>query len=105
MQVKSLVTLSAIACLAIVSFVSSAEAQRRRYYEEGGYDHRYGPRGGCLSSNGINATLARGGLYPIALVGQGRGVLFMRVLANGRQRLIATVDGCTGQVLQTQGDY
>lgn len=103
MRAKSLVQLSAIACLAVTSFVTAAEAQRGwRYEDRGGY----GYRSGCLSSDGINDSLARRGLYPRALVGQSPDgqVLHMQVL-RGNQSLIATIDGCSGRILRMQNDY
>jgi hypothetical protein len=116
MNTKSLALLGAIASAAVVALTGSAEAQGRRYwqpdpgyqddYRGGGYrqEYRYAPRGRCVSSDGINNMLARGGLYPIALRGQDQQYLYMEVAAQGgRQRLIATVDRCTGQVVRTQG--
>ncbi len=102
MRAKSLVQLSAIAFLAVTSFVTSADAQRWRYDDRGDYGYR--PR--CLSSDGINDSLASRGLYPQALVGQspdGR-VLYMRVF-QGNQPMIATVEGCTGRILRMRGEY
>ncbi len=58
-----------------------------------------GPR--CLSSYGINESLARRGLYPLANVGgdpYGR-YIYMRV-ARGNEQFVVTVDGCTGQVMR-----
>jgi hypothetical protein len=102
MNAKSLAQLSAVACLAVVSVSTSADAQWRRYDDRG--DYGYAPRGRCLSSYGINASLARNGWYPEANVGQspdGR-VLYMRV-SQGPRKFIAYVDSCTGRILQMQG--
>lgn len=105
MSAKSLLQLGAIACLAVVSLATAAEAQWRRY-DDGYYGNYYGnrQRARCLSSDGINHSLARSGLYPHALVGQGPGVLYMRV-SRGPQYYVATVDGCTGRVIQMQPGY
>lgn len=95
MRAKCLASLSALACLVATSFATTAEAQ---YYGGGFYGG--GPRR-CLSSYGINDRLARSGYYPHALVGQspdGR-ILYMQV-SQGYRYLVATVDGCSGRILQ-----
>lgn len=112
MNARSSALLGMIACVAFVSVATSAHAQGRGYYYGEGYrygpgeGYRYGPPVRCLSSDGINDSLASRGLYPIALVGQSPDgqVLYMRV-SQGPQVFIATVDGCTGRVLRLQGAY
>lgn len=100
MHMKSFV----IACLAIVSVTASAQAQG--YYGPppgygGGYGGGYGR---CLSSDGINNRLANSGWYPLANVGTNGPYLYMRV-ARGPQVRIATVDRCSGRIVQMQPDY
>lgn len=98
--------LAALACLA-AALASPADAQRWRG-DDGYYPGPQGRpyRGGCLSSNGVNARIMRDGWYPEALVGQRQGgqILLMRV-SQGPRRFIATVDGCTGQILHMRGLY
>jgi hypothetical protein len=97
MNLKSLAKFSTIAVLVALSLATSAQAQGWRYDDGRGYGYR--PR--CLSSEGINDSLARQGLYPLANVGgdpYGR-YIYMRV-SRGYQELVVTVDGCTGQVLR-----
>ncbi len=96
MIAKSLTSLTAATCLAVVA-VTTAQAQGWRYDDGPGYGYR--PR--CLSSYGINESLARRGLYPLANVGgdpYGRAI-YMRV-ARGGEQFVVTVDGCTGQILR-----
>ncbi len=117
MNTKSLALLGAIASAAVVALTGAAEAQGRRYwqpdpgyqddYRGGGYRPDYGYAGGrrgCLSSNGINASLARNGWYPMqTLAGAPMGrILHMQVAQRGRI-LTAAVDGCTGRILQMWG--
>jgi hypothetical protein len=120
MNTKSLVLLTAMAGAAVVSFNASAEAQGRRYWQpdpgyqqdyRGGYqgggrqpDYGYAPRGRCLSSDGINDSLARNGWYPLANVGGSPdgSVIHMRV-GQGHRQLIAAVDGCSGRILKMWG--
>jgi hypothetical protein len=114
MKPKSSAQLGAIACVAFAFLATSAYGQGGGYYYGEGYrgegyrggGYPYGPPVRCLSSDGVNASLANRGLYPIALVGQSPDgqVLYMRV-SQGPQVFIATVDGCTGRVLRMQGDY
>src|ERR1700757_3403162 len=97
MNTRSLAQVSTIAVLAALSLATSAQAQGWRYDDGRGYGYR--PR--CLSSDGINDSLARQGLYPIANVGgdpYGR-YIHMRV-SRRYQEFVVTVDGCTGQVLR-----
>jgi hypothetical protein len=94
MSAKSLALLSATALLAVAS-ATTAHAQGWRN------DDGYGYRPRCLSSYGINESLARRGLYPLANVGgdpYGR-YIYMRV-ARGNEQFVVTVDGCTGQVMR-----
>jgi hypothetical protein len=96
MKIKPLAHFSIIAILTALSLATSAQAQGWRYEGRG---YGYG-RPGCLSSDGINDSLARQGLYPIANVGgdpYGR-FIYMRVRRGYQQDVIVTVDGCTGQV-------
>jgi hypothetical protein len=102
----------AFACVAFACVATSAYGQGGGYYYGDGYrgyrggGYRYGPPVSCMSSDGLNESLATRGLYPMALVGQSPDgqVLYMRV-SQGPQVFIATVDGCTGRVLRMQGDY
>src|SRR5882762_4744415 len=94
MSAKSLALLSATALLA-----SATNAHAQGWRNDGGSGYGYRPR--CLSSYGINESLARRGLYPLANVGgdpYGR-YIYMRV-ARGNEQFVVTVDGCTGQVMR-----
>jgi len=64
MSAKSLALLSATALLAVAS-ATNAHAQGWR--NDGGSGYGYRPR--CLSSYGINESLARRGLYPSPMWG------------------------------------
>lgn len=104
MFVKVMTTLGALAVLS-VAFGGPADAQRRRDYgDHYGDDRGQYPGRRCLSSDGINASIMRDGWYPEALVAQRDGgrILLMRV-SQGPRRFIATVDGCTGQILRMRG--
>jgi hypothetical protein len=101
MKIKQLAPFSIIAILAALSLATSAQAQGWRYDDGRGYGG-YGYRPRCLSSDGINDSLARQGLYPIANVGgdpYGR-FIYMRVRRGYQQDIVVTVDGCTGQVVR-----
>jgi hypothetical protein len=112
MKPKLSAQLGAIMCVAFACVATSAYGQGGGYYYGDGYrgyrggGYRYGPPVSCMSSDGLNESLAARGLYPMALVGQSPDgqVLYMRV-SQGPQVFIATVDGCTGRVLRMQGDY
>jgi hypothetical protein len=108
MKPKSSAQLGAIACVAFALVATSAYGQGGGYYYGEGYrgegyrgegyrggGYRYGPPMRCLSSDGLNASLANRGLYPIALVGQSPDgqVLYMRVSQG------------PGRVLRMQGGY
>jgi hypothetical protein len=106
MGAKSLALLTATALLAIAS-ATTADAQDWHYGNGRGYGYgpgygpgpSYGYRPRCLSSDGINESLARRGLYPLANVGGDGPVLHMRV-QRGYEQFIVAIDGCTGRILQ-----
>jgi hypothetical protein len=108
MSARSLALLTATALLAIAS-ATTADAQDWRYGNGPNYGYGprpgygpgpgYGYRRGCLSSDGLNESLARRGLYPIANVGGDGPVLRMRV-QRGYEQFIVSIDGCTGRILQ-----
>lgn len=101
MRMKSFV----VGCLATVCVAASAQAQGYGGYYGGGPGYR-GGYGRCLSSNGINNRLANSGWYPLANVGQSPdgAYLYMRVV-RGPEVRIATVDGCSGRIVQMQPGY
>lgn len=83
-----------------VTLILATNAQAQYYGESPNYGGGYRR---CLSSYGINDRLARSGWYPLANVGQtpDGAYLYMRV-ARGPEVRIATVDGCTGRIVDMQ---
>src|SRR5262245_23122900 len=105
MRAKSLLGVAA-ALLAITS-AAPIQAQEWRYGNGPGYGRGYGYGNGppdygyrrCLSSHGVNDSLASRRLYALANVGGDGPVLHMRV-QRGYEQFIIAIDGCTGQILQ-----
>ena len=99
MSAKSLAPLSATALLAVAS-ATTAHAQGWRNDGGSGWDG-YRPR--CPSSYGINESLARRGSYPLANVGaihMWKITSICGLLGGMVEQFVATVDGCTGQVMR-----